>query len=226
MDPVILKQIPFDLDPEIIKERLRLDEDEDYAKAMDIAARAGDIARPKAVFKAAYIDERDSDSVVIDGIRFNSRLIRANLSEVHRVFPYVVTSGIEVEEWSREISDILERYWADTIKEIILGAATEFVNSKIKSLFGLNKISSMNPGSLEDWPLNQQSPLFALIGKAHTDAIGVELTDSMLMIPPKTISGIFFPTEIDYENCKLCSRKNCQGRRAPFDEHLYKEMLG
>ena len=72
----------------------------------------------------------------------------------------------------------------------------------------------MNPGPLKDWPLGEQRQLFFLFGDVK-QAIGVELTESFLMYPVKSVSGIIFPTEVNYENCQLCPRENCPGRRAP-----------
>ena len=36
--------------------------------------------------------------------------------------------------------------------------------------------------------------------------IGVTLTDTFLMLPNKTVSGIFYPTEVDFVTCQLCHR--------------------
>ena len=68
-------------------------------------------------------------------------------------------------------------------------------------------------------------------GRSFTDAerknfdveklIGVRLTDSFLMVPMKSISGILFPTEVRFESCQLCPRKDCPGRRAPYDQALW-----
>ena len=52
--------------------------------------------------------------------------------------------------------------------------------------------------------------------------IGVNLTDSFLMIPRKSISGIYFPTEIKFYSCQLCPRERCIGRKAPYDSKLAK----
>ena len=40
------------------------------------------------------------------------------------------------------------------------------------------------------------------------------------MIPRKSISGLYFPTEVTFFSCQLCERERCQGRKAPFDEGL------
>jgi hypothetical protein len=78
----------------------------------------------------------------------------------------------------------------------------------------------MNPGSLQDWPLREQRPLFALIGAVDT-RIGVRLTDSCLMTPRKSTSGIQFPTEESFASCQLCGREVCPNRRAPYDATLF-----
>jgi hypothetical protein len=41
------------------------------------------------------------------------------------------------------------------------------------------------------------------------------------MLPIKTVSGIRFPKEGTYENCQLCPRQKCPGRKALYDEGLY-----
>jgi hypothetical protein len=40
------------------------------------------------------------------------------------------------------------------------------------------------------------------------------------MLPTKSVSGIFFPTETSYENCQLCPRENCPNRRAEYNKAL------
>lgn len=49
-----------------------------------------------------------------------------------------------------------------------------------------------------DWPIQEQRKLFEIIGNTK-DLIGVELTDSCLMLPIKSVSGIWFPAE-HFEN--------------------------
>jgi hypothetical protein len=78
----------------------------------------------------------------------------------------------------------------------------------------------MSPGSLGEWPLSQQRPLFASLGDV-AGAIGVRLSESLLMVPAKSVSGVCFPTEESFESCQLCPREDCPGRRAPYDETLY-----
>jgi hypothetical protein len=85
----------------------------------------------------------------------------------------------------------------------------------------------MSPGSgdVDVWPIEQQKQLFGIFGDTQA-LIGVRLTDSCLMVPNKSVSGIRFPTEITFRACRLCHRENCRGRSAPFDEALWKEVHG
>ena len=106
--------------------------------------------------------------------------------------------------------------------EMALAAALDQLHTHLEEKYHLGRVKAMNPGSLEDWPIGQQKELFRILGDVKS-AIGVELTDSCLMLPMKSASGILFQTESNFESCQLCPRKNCPNRRARYKEHLYEE---
>jgi hypothetical protein len=147
-------------------------------------------------------------------------VLTVNFENIHRVFPFVVTCGRELQEWSDRLTDPLLGFQADEVKELALHAASEYLGRHLDRTFGLKKSSHMNPGSLPDWPLPQQYPLFSLIGEVEA-AIGVKLTESCLMLPTKSVSGIRFPTETTFESCQLCPREGCPNRRAAWDQDLF-----
>lgn len=224
MKPVVLDDIPVSLSAEELAPQLRIEPgSEDLEALRGMAAEASAAARPKAVFLSAFVTGRGEDFVELEGVRMQSRVMPRNMAGVHRAFPYVATCGGEAEEWSRGISDPLGAWWADAIKLRLLRAATEYLNRSLKSRLKLGGISSMNPGSLPDWPLTEQAQLFSLFGDVKA-LIGVELTQNMLMLPAKSVSGVYFETEKNFENCELCARENCPGRRKAFDHIKYKEM--
>jgi hypothetical protein len=37
------------------------------------------------------------------------------------------------------------------------------------------------------------------------------------MVPNKSVSGVRFPTEIDFRSCQVCQREDCPSRSAAFD---------
>lgn len=93
---------------------------------------------------------------------------------------------------------------------------------QIDKAFGLGNTANMNPGSLADWPITEQKPLFELLG-AVQELIGVELTASFLMILIKVVSGIHFPKELAFVSCQLCPGNQCPGRKAPYDKELFEQ---
>jgi hypothetical protein len=221
MDPRVLDTIPFKIHVEQLSKKLRIkDGSAHVGKLQRLVDEAQAIGKPKALYRAAFIESKKEDQVVINGTVLTSRVLRVNLEKVHRVFPYVTTCGLELEEWSRSFDDMLVKYWADVIKETALRTAMEYLQEHLIEHYRLVKASRMSPGSLPDWPLPEQRSLFHLLGNGP-GLIGVHLTDSFLMLPIKSVSGIWFPTEESFESCGLCPRENCVGRRAPYDQNLY-----
>ena len=221
MEPMILKAVPFALDLDRLAKKLHVNESSRYADDLSrIAAAALRVAKPKAIYKVAMVESRGDDTTVIDGVTLTSRVLRVNLDHTYCVFPYVATSGLELEDWSRSLEDVVQKFWADGIKEMALHAATSALNKFIDERYRPGRTSAMAPGSLGEWPIRQQRPLFAILGDVRR-LIGVELSDSCLMSPIKSVSGIIFPTETSFESCQLCPRVRCPRRRAPYDKDLY-----
>jgi len=220
----VLDRIPLDLDlPRLMRVLGGSEGMEECArKVLDMVLP---VARPKAVYAACYVDERNADSVEIDGMRFDSNLLAINLDGVHRVFPFVATCGTEVESLGVDSDDLLESYCLDAAKLQILGSARQYLDGHLKTTYALGKVSTMSPGRLETWPISEQAPLFSLLGDVEA-AIGVRLTESHLMVPLKSSSGLYFPTEIDFESCRLCPRERCESRRAEYDQTLLKKYDG
>lgn len=193
------------------------DLEEDLSRMMDEAEKA---AVPKVLFGVVPIEAKGEDSVTIEGVTIRSPLMRKNFDPINRVFPYVATCGTELELWSADYKeDLLFEYWADEIKKYYLVLMTSAFRAYIKETYGLKaRYSSMNPGSIKEWPLTGQRELFAIFGEDAVEReTGVKLTGSMLMLPSKSVSGIGFSSETSFENCRLCPILKCPNRRAPAD---------
>jgi len=220
MNPVVLYNIPFEIDTSILIEKLHIDpESEDAEKIKCFAKEASKIGKPKALYFPAYVESRSDNFVIINGIKFTSKVLSINLQDIYRVFPYVVTCGRELYDWSQSIEDMVERYWAQTICEMALDSGRKAFYDDIKKRFEINHFSRMSPGSLKDWPISEQKKLFELLGDTR-ESIGVTLTGNFLMLPIKSVSGILFPTEVSFESCQLCPKEGCPNRRAPYDSAL------
>jgi hypothetical protein len=220
---IILDDIPFSVTADQCFELLRIKPGSRHGKEFaDLLEEARAIARPKAAFHVAVVHERGEAHVIIDGVRFDSSILRINLEESPVVFPFVATCGHELNELSDRLEGTLHLFWADTLKMLALGAAMSILDEHLKERVSPAELSCMNPGSLEDWPLPQQSPMFDLLGQAP-QKIGVSLTKSYVLIPLKSVTGVQFVTQEKYFNCQLCPRENCEGRRVPYEANLYEK---
>jgi hypothetical protein len=221
MESTILEGLRFKVDLEQLKKNLRIKVGtEMVGKIEGLVQEAQKVARPKVCYRVAYVESKGDEHLIIEEIQFTSRVLRINLEKVYRVFPFVASCGLELEEWSKSFEGILEQFWAEEIKVLAVRGAVRDLHEYLMDRYQTGQMSRMNPGSLPDWPLSEQKPLFALLGNGPT-TIGVQLKKNFLMTPIKSVSGIWFPTEEKFESCQLCQREKCPGRRAPFDPDLF-----
>jgi hypothetical protein len=217
----ILNPIPVEVDLRSVKRIAHVPEGEEE-RLLSLIAAARPVFAAKAIYKVSYIDSRGEDAVVIDGVRFKSKVLHRHFEKVERVFPYVVTIGAGVEDLEKTSGDALEKYYLDLIGNAAVVKAREHVKSTLTKRYRLQGLSCLGPGQLKDWPLEEQRPLFSLLGDVES-AVGVTLTQSLLMLPRKSLSGIYFPTETTFFACQLCPREGCSSRKARYDEKLARE---
>ncbi len=218
----ILKKIPLNLDAKEIASKLHMQRTGDSDLTRTLLKIAQPLITPKAIYKVAYVDKKAEDAVFINGFRLQSRVLRKNLDNVGRVFPYVVTIGDGLEKSADAADDFLEKYYLDSIGNIALTKARNHLENHLKAKFAYSKMAFMAPGSLEDWPLTEQKLLFSMLDGVE-EAISVRLSEYLLMFPRKSVSGVYFPTETTFYSCQLCPRKRCGGRKARYDEKLAQE---
>ena len=218
----IIDNLSIDISLNEVCRRLHLDPDSGTGEIQPLIDMATTLIEPRALYDVRFIEAKLEDSVRVDGVRLESRVLRKNLDQVERIFPFVITLGSGLGDKQAQTADLLENYYLDTIGNVALNSAREQLKRRLKSRFALEKISSMAPGSLPDWPIEQQAPLFKLLGDVDS-SIGVKLTDSLLMMPAKSISGLYFPTEVSFFSCQLCPRERCESRKAKYSPKLAEE---
>lgn len=218
----LLENLPFQIDVPGLLEAMHIRPGSRHApELLDLVAQAQDIARPRAVYKLVFIQAKGPDTITAEGIEFKSRVLRVNLDRLERFFAYVCTSGTELQGWADSYTDdILMGFYADAINQAVLKSAFGGFVGHLTGAYSLTNPSAMNPGSLGDWPISQQRPLFDLLGDVE-GTIGVHLKESLLMVPTKSVSGILFPAEESFASCQLCPRDHCPNRRAPYDAALF-----
>lgn len=224
MQALALTQLPIHIDSLHLMKSLRVREGTQDARDLAEVIEGGlKISNAKVLYGQAVIGAREEERVQVEGVWFTSRVLVRNLEETDRVFPFVVTCGMELEAWSEKFEDVLQRYWAEAIKEAVLRSAMGAFFSHLEKTYRPEHVSTMSPGSLENWPINQQMALFQLLGDTE-GRIGVRLSDSMLMRPTKSVSGMGFERGEGFASCELCLRLDCPNRRAPYDETLFERV--
>jgi hypothetical protein len=218
----ILNPISIQVDLRSLKKSAHVPEGREEKRLLSLIAAAGSVMAAKAVYNVSYIESKAEDSVMIDGVLFRSKVLRKHFDKVERVFPYVVTIGAGLDGMEKACGDPLEKYYLDLIGNAAVVSAREQVKKRLSARYALQSLSYLGPGQLKDWPLEEQRPLFSLLGDVES-AVGVTLSDSLLMIPRKSLSGIYFPTEIPFMACQLCPKDGCPSRKAKYDEKLARE---
>ncbi|NLO36952.1 MAG: vitamin B12 dependent methionine synthase [Clostridiaceae bacterium] len=221
MKTFLAQQLPIKLEAAPLLKKLRIaadPHDEDFQSFSRMLDEARAIARPQYAYGIAAVEEKGTDTVLIEGRLIKSSLVRQNLDQTHRVFPYIATCGSELDRWSQAYTDLLENYWTDEIKNRALQLAIMAMRQTVKETYFVGQdLSQMSPGSLPEWPLPEQAFLFDLL-QEEAAAMEVRLTDSFLMVPSKSVSGFYFTSQSHFENCRLCPMPNCPNRRVPYAE--------
>ena len=221
----ILDDIPMHLDINEVSKTLHLDKKKEHSNtARELVELASSVIRPKIIYEVSYVGNKNEDSLDIGNVKFTSHVLRANLDKIGKVFPYILTIGKELEDNAASFDNLLKAYCLDEIGNMLVELGMEYLEDYLKRRYKFEQLSNMSPGSLEDWPITQQKQLFSIFSNVE-DLIGVKLTDNLLMIPRKSISGIFFPTHVKFYSCQLCPREICKERAAPYDKNLAESYM-
>jgi hypothetical protein len=225
------KIIPLDLnfriDPSAVVKRLKFRGD---GKRVDVAAEeltkaVMSVARPKALYRMCKVNRLDSSTIDIEGVKLSSRVLSKLFIDQDTAFPYIITIGPELAEYSIPSSDMLTRFWLDNIKEMVLHAAGQSFSDHLQNIYPVTRLTHINPGEIDDWPISQQKLLFSLFSDVTKD-IGVTLTGGGVIKPIKSRSGLYFPNVTGFETCRLCRQLKCPGRRAAYNADVVVEFTG
>jgi len=177
---------------------------------------------PKAIYDRFEIDRVDGDRVHFkSGNLFTGPHISKILKGSKIAILYIFTLGSRVDRIINEenrTGDTLATIIMDTITTSLLDTLGDFVGERIKS-HGIERqdwgsTCAYSPGQYK-WTIEEQKKIFEMVDGKR---IGVQLNQSYLMVPFKSISGVygFGPEDrIDKTRvaCDLCPRENCIGRR-------------
>lgn len=208
--------IPVHIDIDDVKAKLKRG---DWDLVQRLLDQVVSLLQPKAAYTVSVVTDRHNHAVELNGASLKSRVLGHHLKEGMRVFPFLVTIGNGLQHRADTSEGLLEKFYLDTIGNLTLTETREYLKNHLKDRFEVKRLSHLSPGSLMDWPIEEQQTLFSLLNGAER-AIDVRLTPQLLMIPTKSLSGIYFPTNTPFQSCQLCPREPCPGRRATYSEEL------
>lgn len=186
-----------------------------------------ELADPTLSYKIRKIDYIEESTVYLqEGIALTSPILAKVLEHCEEMICFVVTIGSALEEQAARLNDynrLTEAYILDRLGSLTAEYTVNAFHDTMKRHYrskGYGVTLRFSPGYC-DWPITEQKKLFLLI---DAEAIGVTLTESCLMHPRKSISGVFglFPLSINetasqYNPCVHCGKRGCSARRRCVD---------
>jgi hypothetical protein len=207
----LLENINTKFDPKRLAENIHLDISmPEFLEFKELIEKVKPIVNPKALLlKLAVIDKDDSRLSCLVG-SFNCSLLAQLAGDCEFISPFIATCGQEIEHFGSDISDPLQLYWLDFLKEHALETAFQKAKAEMaKQCHGQN-ITSLIPMDDELWPLSGLREIFGSFESSSIETIGVELTEYLYMKPTKSRAGIFYPADKELDLCSLCNLKKCK----------------
>ncbi len=174
---------------------------------------------PSFSYVVRDIELAQGTSVLLeDGVIFESGVIAQLLEKANKVAVFMLTIGKYIEDTVAQLARgglVLQAAVLDAIGSDAVERLADSVESQISEVAhnqGLTISRRFSPGYC-DWDVSQQKIVFRAM---KGDYAGIHLTESCLMIPRKSISGIIAIGTDSVENynpCKTCDKHDCVGRR-------------
>ena len=191
----------------------------EYVKmALHDAKYLTDIRGAYTILENVKIDYKKHSLLVGEKELKVGKAVCSELKGAERLAFYVCTAGKIISEKSTSLlqgSDPVLGYVYDVLGSIITEAAGDKMQSFLKSenvINGDQLTNRYSPGYCQ-WPVSDQHKLFSFF---HENICGISLTDSSLMNPVKSISGVIgIGKNVKYREyvCTLCSSKDCIYRK-------------
>ncbi len=146
------------------------------------------------------------------------RIIQRQLKGSEAYTLFICTCGVEYETYQqrlKESGDMVHVFIADSLGSVIAEKTADQMECHLQESIdklGWHHTNRFSPGYC-GWHVSQQQQLFTLF-EGHT--CGVRLTDSSLMVPIKSVSGIIgIGKEVRKHEytCGLCNFEKCYKRR-------------
>lgn len=164
----------------------------------------------------------EDDTLHIGGRTLHvGRIIARQLRGAEQYALFTASAGMEFENLQHALEDegdMVKCYLADCMGSIIAEKTADCMEIALQHAIdpqGWRHTNRFSPGYC-GWHVREQPDLFSLFPTPHP--CGIHLTDSCLMVPIKSVSGVIGigpnVKKLEY-SCGLCDYKNCYKRRKP-----------
>ena len=190
----------------------------------DLAQLAPRILRPRTVYRIDEVRRLEPQHIkLVSNAVFDGGAGRF-LRHSQFVATFVVTIGSALERLSRRwlrAGQVMRGTIVDALASAYVEATAECCQEHIRAWAlpqGLDVTPRYSPGYC-GMPVSQQVPLFQSV---PANRVSVHLTESCLMVPIKSVSGLIGIgpadrlTPTDYP-CRHCDHPHCTHRRVPFE---------
>ncbi len=178
------------------------------------------ISSPAGAFVLTEALESSSiEELAIPGLVFDSgKIIHKMLRHSEKYALFVVTAGSEAENLARSLiaeGNYLDGYIVDLLASALVDSAADQLQEQVRNMAssqGLLITNRYSPGYCS-WQVEEQQKLFSLFPE---ECCGISLSESSLMSPVKSISGIIgMGSQVSYRDytCEICSMLHCQFRK-------------
>ena len=167
--------------------------------------------------------ERKSHQLRLEDQTFHiKRIITNQLRKAEMAALFVCTAGAGIGEWSKRLmrdGDLMKGYVVDVIGSEVVEGAMDRIQDNLEDEMeemGLGITDRYSPGYC-DWQVNEQPKLFSFFPE---DFCGIHLSESCLMYPIKSLSGIIgIGKEARRKGyiCSFCNMKNCIYRNKRYE---------
>ena len=178
----------------------------------------GDIKAEYRIFSEISFQHKEK-SLQVEGVTFNIKpIIYRQIKDSEEAALFICTAGPVVGEKSRDSmksGDLLKGYVYDVIGSEVVEAAADMMQEELKAeaaARGKKITNRFSPGYC-GWDVAEQHKLFSFF---KDNFCGITLTESALMNPVKSVSGLIGIGEhVRYSpyQCHLCDDKNCIYRK-------------
>ena len=158
----------------------------------------------------------------LDGVEFNAgRQVTNYLVNAEKIALFVCTAGHGISQRSKNLMkdrQMLEGYVCDVIGSVLVEEAMTVIHNRLTEELAENRDKTTNrysPGYCE-WNVNEQHKLFSFF---PPDFCGIKLSETALMHPIKSVSGVIgIGKNVKFHKyvCDACSNVNCIYRNLKY----------